>query len=318
MSSSSPSASSPSSSRSITTTLSINQSGNTTPPSTTSGYANTFTMKLSKPAVFRNAEVALVNLNCYYSWFNITAAYGNNQLAYQLSGQPMKVLTLPDGVYTIDDINNFMHLDMYNNNYYMLDQNNQPFYFLSLAANPAYYCVTLTSIPISSASMTAYNLTNPKSLSLTGYAPQLVFFFTPDSVAAGSTTRSMSSMARVLGFATSSSAMTYYPPSSTYALNYQVNGTYVPQITLIDNVNLLCSLVSNNYIASAAASLIHSFSPTVTSGQQIVSSPPNLVFYPIMDGVYSEITMRLVDNSFIPLQILDPAVNMVVVIRHTV
>lgn len=297
-------------------TVQLNQFNNATPPSSTQSFANTFTLKLSRPTTLRNAEVALVSMSCYYSWFNIKSTYGNNNISYQLSGQSVVNLTLPDGIYTINDINNYMQLDMYNRGYYMLDQNNQPFYFLSIAANPTYYCITLSSIPVSSATMTANTLTNPNSLTLTGYAPQLILPITPTISAAGSTQPGVSSMGRVLGFATSTTNTTAYPSSNITTTNYQYNGTSTPQITMTDSVNVLCSLVSNNIISSAASSLIYSFAPTVTSGQQIFSNPTNLVYYPVMDGIYTDITIRLVDNSFTPLQIQDPSVNIVIAIRQ--
>jgi hypothetical protein len=123
-------------------------------------------------------------------------------------------------------------------------------------------------------------------------------------------------MGCVLGFITSPSAITSYPSSAVSTVRVVVNGSYTPQIAMTNNVIVMCNLVNSTMVPSATASAIYSFAPQVTSGQQIVSIPFNLMYFPVSDGRYSEIQLRLVDDYFQPLQLIDPAITATIVITQ--
>jgi hypothetical protein len=50
-------------------------------------------------------EVALHKSNCWYSWYNISAAKGNNIMTYDNGVAADKTVTIPDGQYTLTQIN---------------------------------------------------------------------------------------------------------------------------------------------------------------------------------------------------------------------
>jgi len=51
-------------------------------------------------------HIALVSYNIPYSWYNISAAQGNNQFRYSRdAGVSFRLLTIPDGNYGIEDLN---------------------------------------------------------------------------------------------------------------------------------------------------------------------------------------------------------------------
>lgn len=56
-------------------------------------------------------EVCLKNITLYNSWYNISAALGNNTLRYHNS-IAWKVITLDDGAYTVDSFNSFVQAQM--------------------------------------------------------------------------------------------------------------------------------------------------------------------------------------------------------------
>ena len=69
-------------------------------------------LKFSSPLQIDSTEqIALSTLNMYYSWFNISASqYNNNVFQYRwfdASGVLNQVftVTIPDGLYTIDTLN---------------------------------------------------------------------------------------------------------------------------------------------------------------------------------------------------------------------
>lgn len=69
---------------------------------------NKLTLRLRQKMTLKDSLIALGNLTLYYSWFNIKEEYGNNTLSYSKSGEVTDV-TLPDGSYSIQDINNYLH-----------------------------------------------------------------------------------------------------------------------------------------------------------------------------------------------------------------
>lgn len=91
--------------------------------STQAGATDTsdFTVEFSPPIDLRdgNWELALNKLSCWYSWYNISAAQGNNTMRYNNSVGWNNVV-IPDGQYSIGDINDYLHSVMKANGDYTL------------------------------------------------------------------------------------------------------------------------------------------------------------------------------------------------------
>ena len=61
-------------------------------------------------------ELAVQSLSMTYSWSNIRESYGNNQIKYSTDkGANWKTITFIDGVYSYDDINEYIKKTMKNN-----------------------------------------------------------------------------------------------------------------------------------------------------------------------------------------------------------
>lgn len=56
--------------------------------------------------------IALSSINVWYNWKNITAAAGNNTLSYKKKGESAVDIVLPDGSYSVGDLNNYLHYIM--------------------------------------------------------------------------------------------------------------------------------------------------------------------------------------------------------------
>lgn len=65
----------------------------------------------------RNWEVALVSTNLWYSWYNISAEKNNNIIRYN-NGVTTETVVVPDGQYTINQLNAFFHDAMRDNGDY--------------------------------------------------------------------------------------------------------------------------------------------------------------------------------------------------------
>lgn len=71
--------------------------------------------KLENSMQLKNNYVCMSSLSLFYTWKNIKASYGNNSLKYHVKDKLVDVI-FPDASYTIDDINNYMHMVMIANN----------------------------------------------------------------------------------------------------------------------------------------------------------------------------------------------------------
>lgn len=91
-----------------------------------------FTISFSPPVpIPGNWEVALESLSMWYSYYNISSDYNNQSFKYY-NGSTWKTITITAGLYTIDDINNFVHAAMKANGDTGVDANNNDVFYISL------------------------------------------------------------------------------------------------------------------------------------------------------------------------------------------
>ena len=67
------------------------------------------------------AEMSISQITIPYSWYNITSALGNNTFSYAMptsSGDTAVTVTLPDGFYTITDLNTALNKSLIQNKFY--------------------------------------------------------------------------------------------------------------------------------------------------------------------------------------------------------
>jgi hypothetical protein len=311
-------------------TVQFLQSNNTTPPTTTNGFANQLTVKLPSTIDLQNAEVALTSLYCYNSWSNIAAAFSNNTLAYQVptstttwsTSYPIYTNTatptyITDGAYSIDNLNSVIAYTMKQNGHYFLDSSSNEVYPLKIQVSTTGYAVALTCLLITSPWTNGYTYpssTAPnKFTSANTYTGTICRLVVPaTSIAAGSYTPGQSSMAKILGFAPGN-----YPSGNpgTYTQDQVFTGT-VPQVAVVNSVNVGCNLVNEAATTALGASVIYTFSTNVSIGQQVQIIPQNLQWIPVTSGKYNDISITLLTDYFTPLGIIDPAITASLRIRR--
>lgn len=257
-----------------------------------SGQNNILNIKFGSSLNLNDYQVALANLQCYYSWNNITAAKGNNQLTYfwplPSPGNPtgsMHLITFPDGMYTVSDISGFISNRMVLNNHYLLDADGAVVSFIELAPNRIYQRITLTITPIPTALPSGW--TNPASIVFpaTAATPQLIV---PNT-----------NIQTTLGFATNT-----YPNTSQPTI-YSENSQNIPQITDIFCVNVNCNVIGGSFFNSSP-NTIFTFSPTVGFSEFISVEPKSLIWYDCLDANFNNIQIRLTDQLNRDLLMLDP------------
>lgn len=252
-------------------------------------YSNS-SLTYTIPGVYKveNRLIGLRSANLYKSWRNITAAYNNSSFGYNFNGTVYPV-AMPDGNYAFSDLSAFFTQVQINNGHYLLDSNGNQITFISLALNLTYYSLTLTCTPIPTALTGVYaGYTNPKGITLSGNCPLLIV---PNTA-----------FTTYIGYA----AGTY--PAVTQTTTYFTNSTVAPQVDIVTNIFVLCSLAnssSNSYLPG----IIGQLSPTTaTYGAQLTFIPSNITYYDAPNNSsVTTITIRFVDQFGLPLNIYDPS-----------
>lgn len=276
---------------------------------TNNQFPNTIRIPFPVAQKFSRAEVTLHSLNIPYSWFNVSAQMGNN--VFQLSmptGSTYTTLTatVPDGFYSIDDLNTWFQSFMLANQCYAFltsDTSQTPIYYIHWVANANYYRTTIFATPVPVAGgLYSY----PSNYAGTGVPPTgtpVDPYITIGSVGsnfnsivfpAGSATPGFFSFSKTLGFVPGN----YPAPSTTTSFNE--NGQFPPMIESTNIVNVEIDCVSNSSI-SPNPRVIAQVSPNVTFGSLITYEPFQPLWLPITDGQYESISIRFVDQFFNPL-----------------
>jgi len=110
-------------------------------------------------------EISLVRTDCWYSWPNLSAAYGNNTVDYSPDGINFFTVTFDDGAYSIDQINDELHRQMKANGHYTVVSGVDTF---SINLVPNYSTLKLT-----------IQITAPYEVDLTVSDISTIFGFTP-------------------------------------------------------------------------------------------------------------------------------------------
>ena len=105
-----------------------------------------------------DSEISVSSITIPYSWVNVSAALGNNVIGYAVPSSTTQSAyyskTLPDGFYTVNDLNNELHkLMFYNGHYWALQaggviqyNSTNIVYPLSLVYNTTTYTTAVQSI----------------------------------------------------------------------------------------------------------------------------------------------------------------------------
>lgn len=222
-------------------------------------------------------EVALVNLNIYFSWRNITSEYGNNTVTLTFGAEVHNVV-FPDGNYSVEDINTYLDWYMKANGLSSTETNSAgvqlDVYFLKITVNPTQYKIQIL----------CYVITG--TVPGVGQTPQITF---------------NANFGKLIGF----SAGTY--PALPQPANYEVlsNSNIVSQISPVESVLVRTNLVSNGSFSIAPDLLTIFTAGSVKYGGLIQVAPNDLLWVNTRSGLYNYFDIVFVDNNFNTLKMLD-------------
>lgn len=251
-------------------------------------FNNTYRYRFPAGAVhFKNAKVAVSNVNMYYSIFNITAAQNNNTLSIVWptnAGSTTYNITIPDGYYDITGLNSYLQQYCIQNGLYLVDPSGNYVYYFEFITNGNYYAVQFNSFPFPTALPGGWS--NPGALTFPAVAstPQLIV--------------NANAFRDIIGF----NAGTY--PAAFQATNYSKISDYTPQVTPIQSLIMTCSLLNNKY--SIPNSILFTFTPAGVGFGNLIQASPNYYSYvDIQEGLYSEIVIKFLDQNFNNVYIRD-------------
>jgi len=265
---------------------------------------STLTFNFPNSVTFKDHEIAVSSVNMYYCWANISAALGNNVFSYRWtvgSTTTSYTVTIPDGLYEVSDINNYLQYKFIMNGHYLIN-NGQNVYYAELLIDPNRYAVNIITYPVPTSLPSGYTLptanTQTGALAWGGFPTS---FFNPSI--------------NVLKFNT----FLGFTGSFTTSLNIGNNtilsfySTTAPNVSTISSLFLTVSNISNPY--TSPSNILYNIVPDVGFGELINNKVNEYIWTPLLNGTISSLTCRFIGNDFSSVNLLDGNITIVLLIR---
>jgi len=262
---------------------------------------NKFVYKFPVNFVMKNNYIAVSSIYQYFSVFNITSTYNNNSFSYVWFDGETYSVNLPNGYYSLSDINEYLEYTMILNGHYMLDSSGDAVYFLSMEINQTYYGVQLYSYQLDTTIQSANSYTLPSSAtwSVPTVATNPQFYFPSNN------------FYEIVGF----SQDYYFPTNSTgYTQTETIVSPNAPQTTPYNSFLIACSMVNNEAVIPNNIIFSYTFGGTVF-GALFSNNPPYPAFNRIQDGTYSQFILTIVDQDFNNVVFQDPNTVILLLIK---
>jgi hypothetical protein len=257
---------------------------------------------------FDNHQIAVQSVNMYYSWQNINnTSLKNNTFTYTwVVGGTTTVYTvnIPNGLYEITDINNYLQFVFIQNGHYLINSLSQNVYYAEFLVNPNSYAVNIITYPVPTSTPSGWSTpsANPQTGALAwGGFPTT--FFNPSITIPASFNLIMGYNA---GFFTSQNTGINTILTATSSVS--------PQVQPNPSVLMTISNISNIY--SSPSSVIHNITPDVPFGALIKSIPNEYVFCDLLKGTINSLYVRLIGADGNALNILDGNMTIILIIKE--
>ena len=255
----------------------------------------------------KDMEMCVSSITLPYSFYNVSSYYNNRtfSLIFPKGATTQTIsVTLPEGFYTVTDINSYIQQICLDNGAYLIDSNGNYVYYQQLVYNSTYYSVQLLLYPVPTTLPTGYSYasagtlyTSSTNLPTTSYTPQLVL-------------SSAGSISTILGFV---SGATY--PSTQSTTNQSILSTLTPVGSTVNSIIMQCSLV-NNPVTSPSDILDSLPIHNSTFGSNITYEPSFEKFISLSDGTFNNFTFSFRDQNLNEIYARDPNVSITLIIRQ--
>lgn len=258
-------------------------------------YNNTFQLAFNGVKELTGHEISVQQISLNRSWYNIRSDLNNNTFSYRWIDGTVVTVTMPDGIYDISDINNYMKSVMLANGHVLRDSTSTPAtdnYYIQWQVNPVYYKIelTLTVLPAALPGSWGY---------VSGLSPAWTTSANCPQISLTSLGVNTNSFGSVVGMNT----MTNYPTVTTATV--QKLSDFVPTVDPVNNLIITCSVANSN---SLYTNQLIACMPVANraSSEQIIFEPKNPLWIECQNGVFPNISIRFLDQYTSPLKIQDP------------
>lgn len=249
----------------------------------------------------KDYEICIGSLTIPYAWYNISTFYSNNTFSITFpttaSTATLVNVVLPDGFYSVNDIQNYIQQICIANGFYLIDSAGNFVFYTYLTYSSTYYKVQLVQTIVPNALPAGWSLpSNHQGFNALAITPTLVL-------------ASSGSIATIIGFASGASY-----PSVPSATNYNILSTSTPVGSIINSLVIRCSLVSNNIVVPS--DIMDGFAINSTFGSNITYDPSFEKWVKLKDGVYNSLTLNIVDQNLNTISSVDPNIAITLLIRE--
>jgi hypothetical protein len=283
------------------------------------------------------AEVALASAYLYYSWQNINAQpLANNTFQIYIpdlvrATSPNNIvtgtyhtITIPDGIYTVTDLNNYFQSWCIERDFYLIDSAGQYVYFFQVSTNSTKYTLQFDSYVLPSGGLPS-GYTQPSNgflNTLTGHGDTAGAFPSTAGNAIGflwpanfSTFCGFTEGA-VAGNALGSNVF-YSDSTKSFPTGiFSVNSTTAPQVQPNPVIFLNCNLVSNTY--SSPSTFLAPIPGKTSAGGLLVIEPPEYAFNRVAPGQAGQVILSFTQIDGQPVIIEDPDIVVTLIFKdHT-
>jgi hypothetical protein len=259
---------------------------------------NTLIYQFPSSVNFADHSVAVAQVNMFYSWTNINASpLNNNKFSYTYdtgAGAVSFSVVIPDGVYEIADINNFLQFTMIANGTYLVNDLGQNVYYLEFLLNPTLYAIQINTYPQLTALPALW--TNPSGLGL-------------GSATTNPTITLPANFNLILGFPAG-----YVTPQPTiFNTVFSALSTVAPQVQPNPSLFLTMNCIQNVY--AIPSSIIYAVTPVTATGTQIADRPYQYSWNKLLSGTYNQLRIQFLGTDLAGINILDPNMTIILLIR---
>lgn len=258
---------------------------------------------------FDNHQIAVQSANLYYSWQNINnTTLKNNTFSYTwvVAGTTTTyTVTIPNGLYEIADINNYIQYVFIQNGHYLINPLSQNVYYAEFLVNPNTYAVNIITYPVPTSLPLGWALpvANPQIPGSLGWGGFPSTFFNPSIVI-------LANLNLIMGYAAG------FTTSQNTGVNtiLTASSSTSPQVQPNPSVLMTISNISNIY--SSPSSVIHNITPDVPFGALIKSIPNEYVFCDLLKGTINSLYVRFIGADGNALNIIDGNMTIILIIRQ--
>jgi hypothetical protein len=239
---------------------------------------------------------------------------GNNTFSYNWRNgagvATTYTVTIPNGLYEISTLNQYLQFIFIQNGHYLVNSSGQNVYYAQFTVNPARYAIQIDTFLFPTALPAGW--TNPAAVP---FPPQS---FNPIITLPAEINEIFGYVA---GFATDQNLNNaYVAPVGSQYISKLANGTISYISTTAPNVqpnsSLLFSMSNVDNPYASPTSIIYTLIPQVAVGEIINEKPPEFIWNRLTDGLYNELRITILGTDLNQIQINDPAMTIVLVIKN--